>query len=74
MISVIYMANTISHDWASMAFPFDLSMLVLLLTVVVLYAIQARKRKFNDWSCGKFNNNIVSGLYNLYNCYIMHSF
>lgn len=43
MISVIYMANTISNDWASMAFPFDLSMLILLLTVVVLYAIQAKK-------------------------------
>lgn len=37
------MANTISNDWASMAFPFDLSMLILLLTVVVLYAIQAKK-------------------------------
>ena len=34
MISVIYMANTISYDWASMAFPFDLAMLILLLTVV----------------------------------------
>ena len=45
MIAVIYMANTISHDWASMAFPFDLAMLILLLTVVVLYAIQAKKEK-----------------------------
>ena len=42
MISVIYMANTISHDWSTMAFPFDLSMLILLLTVVVLYSIQAK--------------------------------
>ena len=43
MIAVIYMANTISPDWASMAFAFDLTMLVLLLTVVVLYVIQAKK-------------------------------
>ncbi|MBQ6511426.1 low temperature requirement protein A [Methanobrevibacter sp.] len=45
MIAVIYMANTISHDWASMAFPFDLAMLILLLTVVVLYSIQAYREK-----------------------------
>lgn len=45
MIAVIYMVNTISHDWDSMAFPFDLSMLVLLLTVVVLYVIQAIKER-----------------------------
>ena len=43
MISVIYMANTISHEWVTMAFPFDISMLILLLTVVALYSIQARK-------------------------------
>ncbi|MBQ2653758.1 MAG: low temperature requirement protein A [Methanobrevibacter sp.] len=45
MIAVIYMANTISHDWQAMAFPFDLAMLVLLLTVVALYSIQAFKEK-----------------------------
>ena len=45
MIAVIYMANTISTDWASMAFPFDLAMLILLLTVVVLYSIQAKMEK-----------------------------
>ena len=43
MISVIYMANTISHEWVTMAFPFDISMLIILLTVVALYSIQARK-------------------------------
>lgn len=43
MISVIYMANTISTDWATMALPFDLPMLILLLTVVILYSIQAKK-------------------------------
>ncbi|MGX8693306.1 MAG: hypothetical protein ACSW71_00215 [Methanobrevibacter sp.] len=39
------MANTISHDWASIAFPFDFAMLILLLTVVGLYAIQAYKER-----------------------------
>lgn len=43
MISVIYMANTISHEWVTMAFPFDISMLIILLTVVALYSIQVRK-------------------------------
>ena len=52
MISVIYMANTISHDWASMAFPFDLSMLILLSTVVVLYLIQARKENSMSGAAG----------------------
>jgi low temperature requirement protein LtrA len=43
MIAAIFMANTISLDWASMYFAFDISMLIMLLTVVILYAIQARK-------------------------------
>lgn len=45
MIAVIYMANTISPNWASMSFTFNLAMLIMLLTVVVLYAIQARREK-----------------------------
>ena len=45
MIAAIFMANTISLDWASMYFAFDISMLIMLLTVVILYAIQARKEK-----------------------------
>lgn len=52
MISVIYMANTISHDWSTMAFPFDLSMLILLLTVVVLYSIQARRENSMTGAAG----------------------
>ncbi len=52
MIAVIYMANTISPDWASMAFPFDLAMLILLLTVVVLYVIQARKENSMSGAAG----------------------
>lgn len=52
MIAVIYMANTISTDWASMAFPFDLAMLILLLTVVALYAIQAKKEHSMSGAAG----------------------
>ena len=52
MIAVIYMANTISTDWTSMAFPFDIAMLILLLTVVVLYVIQAKKEKSLDGAAG----------------------
>ena len=45
MIAVIYMANTIATEWSQMFVTFNISMLVLLLTVVVLYSIQARKEK-----------------------------
>lgn len=43
MIAVIYMANTISPNWTSMSFTFNLAMLIMLLTVVVLYVIQAKR-------------------------------
>lgn len=43
MIAVIYMANTISSNWTSMSFTFNLSMLIMLLTVVLLYIVQARR-------------------------------
>ena len=43
MIAVIYMANTISPNWASMSFTFNLSMFIMLLTVVVLYVVQAKR-------------------------------
>ena len=43
MIAVIYMANTISPNWASMSFTFNLAMFIMLLTVLVLYIIQARR-------------------------------
>lgn len=58
MIAVIYMANTISHDWASMAFPFDIAMLILLLTVVVLYAIQVRKEHSMIGAAGNSITNL----------------
>ena len=43
MIAVIYMANTISPNWASMSFTFNFSMLIMLLTVVILYVVQAKR-------------------------------
>ena len=39
MISVIYMANTISANWVFMYLPFNLSMLIMLLTVLSLYLV-----------------------------------
>lgn len=52
MIAVIYMANTISPNWTSMSFTFNLSMLIMLLTVVVLYVIQARREKSLQGAAG----------------------
>ena len=43
MIAVIFMANTISLNWARMYFAFDVSMLIILLTIVVLYSVHARR-------------------------------
>ena len=45
MIVVIYMANTISLDWESTYFIFDISMLIILLTIVLLYSVHAKKEK-----------------------------
>ena len=45
MIAVIYMANTISPNWGSMSFTFNLAMLIMLLTVLVLYIVQAKRER-----------------------------
>jgi low temperature requirement protein LtrA len=45
MIAVIYMTNTISLDWNSTYFIFDVSMLVILLTVAALYSVHAKREK-----------------------------
>ena len=44
-IALLYlnMANTISSNWRSMSFTFNLSMPIMLLTVVVLYVVKARE-------------------------------
>ena len=43
MIAVIFMANTISLNWAKMYFAFDVSMLIILLTIALLYSVHARR-------------------------------
>ncbi|WP_405290094.1 low temperature requirement protein A [Methanobrevibacter sp.] len=45
MIAVIFMSNTILGDWAVMYFTYDVSMLIILLTVELLYVIQAKKEQ-----------------------------
>ena len=44
MIAVIFMANTISLDWIRMYFAFDISMFIILFTIIILYSIQAKKQ------------------------------
>lgn len=52
MIAVIYMANTISATWNNyLAVAFNISMLIMLFTVVFLYSVHANKEKsFNGAS------------------------
>ena len=45
MIAVIFMSNTILGDWAVMYFTYDVAMLIILLTVELLYIIQAKKEQ-----------------------------
>ncbi|MER2014528.1 MAG: low temperature requirement protein A [Methanobrevibacter sp.] len=45
MIAVIYMANTINTQWNQMVLPFNISMLVMFLTVIGLYYISDRKQE-----------------------------
>ncbi len=48
MIAVIYMANTITTHWDGMLVPFNISMLVMLLTVLGLYLIQYKNQDNNS--------------------------
>lgn len=52
MISVIYMANTISANWVFMYLPFNLSMLIMLLTVLSLYLVHVYREKTLDCAAG----------------------
>ena len=47
MTATVYMANTISPDWAEMSLTFNLAMLVMLLCVLAMYAIQVYKKEQN---------------------------
>ena len=65
MIAVIYMTNTISTDWQSMSLPFNISMLIMLLTVVTLYSIPALKEKSLKGAAGNsiINLSVVCTIY-----------
>ena len=65
MIAVIYMSNTILGDWSVMYFTYDISMLTILFTVVILYAIHARKEKTFSGAAGNSIKIllIVCGIY-----------
>ena len=52
MIAVIFMANTINTQWNQMFVPFNISMLVMLSTVFLLYLIQVKKHKTFDIAAG----------------------
>ena len=45
MIAVIYMSNTISLNWNAMYLTFDISMLIILLTIAILYSVHAYKER-----------------------------
>ncbi len=44
MVAAVYLSNTISTAWEENYVPFNLSMLVMLLTVAALYGIQIKER------------------------------
>ena len=45
MIAVIYMANTITHEWNQIYITFNISMLVIVLSVILLYGLEAYREK-----------------------------
>ena len=65
MTAVIYMSNTILGDWSVMYFTYDISMLIILLTVVLLYSVHAREEKSFDGAAGNSIKIllIVCGIY-----------
>ena len=52
MIAVIYMANTINTTWSLMYLPFNISMLIMLLTVLSLYLVHVYKEKTLNCAAG----------------------
>lgn len=45
MTATVYMANTISPEWAEMSMTFNLAMLIMLLCVLAMYVIQTCKKE-----------------------------
>ena len=52
MIAVIYMANTINLAWNLMYVPFNISMLIMLLTVLSLYIVHVYKERTLNCAAG----------------------
>lgn len=67
MTAVIYMSNTILGDWSVMYFTYDISMLIILLTVVLLYSVHTREEKSFDGAAGNSIKIllIVCGIYGI---------
>ncbi|MBQ2665620.1 low temperature requirement protein A [Methanobrevibacter sp.] len=59
MIAVIFMSNTITGDWSVMYFTYDVSMMVILLTVALLYAVHAKKEHSLKGAAGNSISNIL---------------
>ena len=59
MTAAVYMANTISSEWMSMAATFNLAMLIMLLSVAMMYLIQV-KIKEQDTGAAKNMLTILS--------------
>lgn len=73
MIAVIYMANTISIDWNTMYFTFDISMLIILLTVAIMYSVHAYHEKSLKGAAGN-SITIISTVCVIYVIAILCSF
>ena len=56
MVATVYMANTISADWNEMSLTFNLSMLVMLGCVEIMYIIQAA---IKEQDTGAAKNSIL---------------
>ena len=65
MIAVLYMSNTISANWLNMTFAFNISMIVMLSCVALLYFIQI-KTKQPQLSAAKNSLKILAVLCFLY--------
>jgi low temperature requirement protein LtrA len=65
MIAVIFMSNTIAGDWSVMYFTYDVSMLIILLTIALLYAVHAKKEHSLKGAAGNsiLNISIVCLIY-----------
>lgn len=73
MVAVIFMANTISLDWSRMYLAFDVSMLIILLTIVLLYSVHAKRENSLKGAAGN-SITILSIVCTIYVVAILFSF